>query len=476
MGPSIEDYDTLKSAVENGLNVARLNFSHGEYSFHQEMIEKIRSISNELKAPVAILQDLQGPKIRVGKFQGDSLELVPNQVYSLSPEWEVGEGDKIPIDFEGLAESCSPGSRILLDDGLMELEVTEVKSPQVFAKVIEGGKLKNRKGLNIPGGRLPVDCMTEKDLKDLDFGLECGVDYIALSFVRQAEDIRRLKSIINEKRPGTRVIAKIEMLEALDDLENIIEESDAVMVARGDLAIEVGSTMLPGHQKNIIRLCNERSCPVITATQMLDSMVENPRPTRAEITDVANAVLDGSDALMLSAESASGKNPIRCIQTMRDIILEVEKTSDYYSFDKKHNLAGIPASIAVSSCLTARELDASVIVCLTTSGKTATMISSYRPKSKIIAVTNSNDTLNRLELIWGIQSIRIGPYAHSDEAIDRIERSLCELGIAKPGDKVILTLGMPVQEKAKTNTLRVLTIPEGKWKPMSDERLPLRFR
>jgi pyruvate kinase len=316
--------------------------------------------------------------------------------------------------------------------------------------------------------------MTPKDLDDLAFGLREGVDYVALSFVRRGADIRKLRELIESQKPGTKIVAKIEMLEALENLREIIELSDGVMVARGDLAVEVGQTQLPAVQKRIISLCNEIGRPVITATQMLDSMVENPRPTRAEITDVANAVLDGSDALMLSAETASGKYPFKCIETMHEIVLEVEKTGDYYyKLPLDSEFVEVAEGIAASACLTAMKLNASAIVCLTTTGKTATMISGIRPKARIIAMTDYTETLNRLELAWGIQTFSIKPYRSTDEAMGQIEDILLNYGLVQPGDKVILTLGVPVMSHAKTNSLRVYTI-RGDKEVLPSSELPLR--
>lgn len=474
IGPSTQNREALKSAILAGMNVARLNFSHGSHDDHLQVIKNIRDLCKQLKAPVAILQDLQGPKIRVGKFKNGSIELKEGQIVTISPDYEEGEEGRIPTDFKELPDACSQGTRILLDDGLMELKVLDKKGRELTAEVIYGGTLKNRKGMNLPGVTLPVDALTPKDLDDLEFGLSQGVDYVALSFVRHGSDIRKLRELIEARKPGTKIVAKIEMLEAIDNLEEIIRLSDGVMVARGDLAVEVGQSQLPGIQKKIIRLCNKIGRPVITATQMLDSMVENPRPTRAEITDVANAVLDGSDALMLSAETASGKYPFKCIRTMHEIILEVERTGDYYyqlSLDTQ--FVEVAEAIAASACLCSMNLNASTIVCLTTTGKTATEISSFRPKARIIAMTDILETLNRLELVWGIQTFSIRPYRSADEAMAQIQEILLNYGLVKTGDQVILTLGMPILENAKTNSLRVFTIT-AEQKRLKEGDLPLR--
>lgn len=477
IGPATSSREGLTNAIKAGMNVARLNFSHGTHADHLKVIQNLRELTAELKAPVTLLQDLQGPKIRVGKLEGGSIELKEGSQVVITTEDVLGKPGLIPSDFKGLPQACKPGTKIMLDDGLLELRVDKVESPKVYATVEYGGILKDRKGMNIPGAFLEVDCLTEKDLKDLEFGLEHQVDYIALSFVRKGDDIRRLRELIKAKRPNTRIVAKIEMLEAVENLEEIIRLSDAVMVARGDLAVEVGQTMLPGIQKQIVRLCNQIGRPVITATQMLDSMVENPRPTRAEITDVANAVLDGSDALMLSAESASGKYPFKSIRTMHEIILEVERTgSHYYNMMLDSQFVSIPEAIGASACLSALKVNATAIVCLTTSGRTASIISGFRPKAKIIAATHILETLNRLELVWGIQTLSIDPYDSSDDAMDRIEGMLLEYGLVKPGDKVVLTLGVPVLERGKTNALRIYTVDKENIKRLPEPQLPLRCK
>jgi pyruvate kinase len=474
IGPATSKRASLQKAIESGMNVARLNFSHGTQADHLDVIKNIRELSAELSAPVSILQDLQGPKIRVGKLKNGKVELVEGADVIISTTVELGDEKKISTDFKELPEACEVGTKILLDDGLLELTVLKVDKTEVTCRVIYGGILKDRKGMNLPGAKLPVDCLTDKDLEDLDFGLKNNVDYVALSFVRSGNDIKKLREIVQAKNPGTRIIAKIEMLEALENLLEIVTLSDGVMVARGDLAVEVGQTQLPLMQKRIIALCNEVGRPVITATQMLDSMVENPRPTRAEITDVANAVLDGSDALMLSAESASGKYPFKCIQTMHEIILEVERTGDfYYNISLDNEFMDVAESIGASASLSALKLHAPVIVCLSTTGKTAMQIANFRPKAQIVAVTHMPETLNRLELVWGIQTLLISRYKTSEEAMEQIEKKLLQYGLCKPNDKIIVTMGLPVQQGAKTNTMRVYEVGDIKT-PKSEK--PLRFK
>jgi pyruvate kinase len=477
IGPATKDPENLRKAIEAGLNVARLNFSHGTHAEHLAVIENIRQIALELKAPVTVLQDLQGPKVRVGLFEKGSIEIKPKDIVTVTIEDVLGREGFIPSDFKELCKACKPGNQILIDDGLIELKVLSVSEKTLQAEVIYGGILKNRKGMNLPGVNLPVEAMTPKDFEDLQFGLKNNVDYVALSFVRHGKDIRQLRELIEKANSKAKIVAKIEMLEALDNLEEIVRLSDVVMVARGDLAVEVGQSRLPRSQKRIIELCNQLGKPVITATQMLDSMVENPRPTRAEITDVANAVLDGSDALMLSAESASGKYPFKAIQTMHEIILEVEKNEEsYYKISLDHELLSTPAAIAASSALSALKLNASAIVCLTTSGKTAQIISSFRPKAQIIAITTDTEVLNRLEITWGLQTLGLQPYSSLKDIIQQVEKLLIENGLAKTGDRIILTLGQPVADGGKTNSLHVHILGGENYKKADPQSLPLRFQ
>lgn len=477
IGPATQAEPELEKAIRAGLNVARLNFSHGRHEDHLKVIQSLRSLSQKLKAPVTILQDLQGPKVRVGRFENGKIELKVGEIVQITIEDVVGKTGLIPSDFKEITKACYPGVKILLDDGLLELTVLAVHANYLEAKVIYGGILKDRKGMNLPGLQLPVEAMTEKDLQDLDFGLNNGVDYVALSFVRQGKDIRRLREIIESKKSKARICAKIEMLEALDNLEEIVRLSDSVMVARGDLAVEIGQSRLPGIQKRIISLCNELGKPVITATQMLDSMVENPRPTRAEITDVANAVLDGSDALMLSAESASGKYPFKAIRTMHEIITEVEKNEEnYYKISLESEFLSAPAAIGASASLSALKLNATAIVCLTTTGKTAQIISGFRPKAQIIAVTNHFEVLNQLEFTWGMQTLLIGNYSSLNDVIAQVEKLLISNGVAKTGDRVIFTLGLPVANGVKTNSIHVHTLAGEEYAKSPDSELPLRLQ
>ncbi len=476
VGPASMGEGELRELFEMGVNVLRLNFSHGKYEDHLKVIERSRKISKEFKAPIALLQDLQGPKIRIDSLQDGQVELKQKGKVVIIDNSKLGTEMEFSTDHPHLSKICSVGTRLLLDDGLIELLVIGVKDGKVECEVIFGGVLRERKGVNIPGVELGLESLTDKDLRDLDFGLKNKVDYVALSFVRSAEDVQNLKQLIKEKKSNAQVIAKIELKKALDDLENIIRVSDGVMVARGDLAVEVGPSCLSGIQKDIIKRANDIGRPVITATQMLNSMVKNPRPTRAEVSDIANAVLDGSDALMLSEETATGKYAAKCVDVMDDIVQEVERQGGVFYKDKiNHKYDTISEAIAASAVLTAKTLDAKAIVCLTTSGQTAKLISSIRPKARIITVTHLMETLNRLELVWGVKTFSIDPYDATDTAIDHIETQLVDLGIVKKGDRVVLTMGLPVLKRGTTNSIKVLTISkEGHL--IDREKKPLRWR
>lgn len=475
IGPASESEENLKKCIMAGMNVARLNFSHGEHDNHLKVIKSLLKITDNLKAPVAILQDLQGPKVRVGKIKDVKLEDGDDVI--VTGDLSVTGKKTIPIDVPDLHSYIEVGHAILIDDGLIEMRVKKITRNQIHCEVVHGGIVRQRKGVNLPNTSLPMSSLTQKDLVDLKFGLAQRVDYVALSFVRQARDIVELRKLIKKQSANhhVRVIAKIEMAEAIEHLDSIIEASDAVMVARGDLAVEVGQARLASLQKKIIRACNEIGRPVITATQMLESMKDNPRPTRAEITDVVNAVLDGSDALMLSAESASGKYPAESIRTMHELIFEVEKQEDIYNkISLESKIQHIPEAISVSASLCALTLDAKVIICLSTTGRTARLISRFRPRAHLLAATDATETLRSLELCWGVQTLQIKNVEMNDDMMRELESLVVSHGLAQAGDRVVLTLGLPIQKGNKTNALRVFTVGEGK--ASSSKKKPLRYQ
>ncbi len=467
LGPASYDPKIIEQLVRSGVGVIRLNFSHAKTpQEYLGVIKNVRRVAKALRAPVAIMQDLQGPKIRVGVL-AKPLPLRVGQKLVLgavraAPKLPPGTF-WVPMDFAPLVKLCQEGTKILLDDGHIELRVQSLvpRLGYVHARVLRGGVLKSRKGVNLPGTPLPLSAMTTKDLKDLKFGLEQGVDYVALSFVRRPQDVLALKNRLKRSGSGARIVSKIEMLEALENLDSIIELSDAIMVARGDLAIETGAAQLPAVQKKIISRCNALNTPVITATQMLESMTQHTHPTRAEITDIANAILDGTDALMLSAETAMGKHPLACVKTMHDICLEVERHPKGLYHDISLTGGGLISdqSIACAATLCAMNLDAPAIVCLSTSGRTAILISANRPRAHLVAVTDREQTFNQLSLMWGIRSFLIPKYKTYGEALKHTQKLLREHKLARAKDPVVLTYGLP-KKGVPTNTLQVRTLLE----------------
>lgn len=461
IGPASNSLETLKELIQAGMNVARLNFSHGTFEEHKQTVANIRKASEELAAPVGILQDLQGPKIRILGFEGEKQLESRDQIIITDSSTPSSSENHFQVDIEGLHKYVKADQSIFIDDGIIEIKVKSIEKKLIHCEVVHGGLVRPRKGVNLPDVELPIESMTEKDIRDLEQGASLGFDYVALSFVRSSEDIIKLRKRLDALGSSSRLIAKIEKKEALTNIESILEEVDGIMVARGDLSVEIGQVHLPAEQKKLIKLCNRKGKPVITATQMLESMHTNSRPTRAEITDVANAVLDGSDALMLSGESAFGKYPVRSVQTMHDIVLEVEKQpSLYHRFKNQKKMPTvftIPESIAISAVLCSRQLESETIVCLSTTGKTAQMISKYRPKARLIAITGKNEALCKLELCWGVQTLKIQAYENTEDAIGKIEALLLENKIINEGENVVMTLGLPVARGQKTNAVQVFT-------------------
>lgn len=456
IGPASSSPEILKQMVKAGMNVARLNFSHGNYDDHARMVALLRSVSKELDAPITLLQDLQGPKIRVGQLPDGGIPLVEGEILKFVPEGNAeGNSHTISIDYPHLASDATPGVQVLLDDGLLELVVESVEGETVACKVIEGGILKSRKGVNLPGLDLRLPSMTEKDKKDLDFGLSQGVDWISLSFVRKAGDVRVLKQLLSEKGYGdVPVIAKIEKPQAIANLEEIVAEVNGLMVARGDLGVEMSPERVPLLQKRIVRLCNLQSKPVITATQMLDSMIRNPRPTRAEASDVANAILDGTDAVMLSGESAVGNYPIKAVEMLAKIARDVEKELHFvnnppFESDETH---------ALSEALTAIDevLDLHCIVTFTSTGYTSTLASKERPSVPVIALTLDEKVYHRLNLVWGVLPILIDrPVKTFEELVNQAETILRQRNLAESGDRILIMAGIPTENPKGTNFIKI---------------------
>lgn len=466
LGPASSDKATIRALIAAGMDVARLNFSHGTHDDHRQVIDHIRSASKAEGRHVTILQDLQGPKIRVGKMKNGGVLIHKGRplLLSMTP-MDEGTSERVYVSYPTLAEDVEVGGRILIDDGLLELEIKECRSNgDVLTEVIVGGPLRSRKGVNLPDIRTSTPSLTEKDLLDLEFGLAHDVDIIALSFVRDESDVTDLVRRIRESGRRTSVVAKIEKPEAVRKIDEILHEADGIMVARGDLGIEMPMAQVPTSQKKIIHKCRTAARPVITATQMLESMIDNPRPTRAEASDVANAVLDGSDAVMLSGETAVGKHPVRVVEVMDRIVREAE--THWAEFRRPLDLHptrtsgadDVTESVSLATFQLAEQIGAAAIACLTASGTTARNIARHRPSMPVYAFTDSERVVGQLGLLWGTQAFHIPSQKDTDAGVNVVHRTLVEQGLAKPGDEVVITAGMPLPEKGRTNMMHVTRI------------------
>lgn len=464
LGPSSNTYERIMELALAGMNVVRLNFSHGTHDDHKKVIEHIRAVAQKIGYSLPILMDLQGPKIRVGHMTDGGQNIVAGEYVSLTPDIEIlGTSNLIPIDYPTLTKDARSGDTILLDDGLFEFRVVKTEGGIVTAQVVNGGYLKSRKGVNLPGVKLSIPATSEKDIEDLEFGLKMGVDLVALSFVRSADDVQNLISRIRSAGSNAGIIAKIEKPEALENFEEILEETDGIMVARGDLGIEVPSETVPLHQKRMIRACKAAGKPVITATQMLESMITNPRATRAESSDVANAVLDGTDAIMLSGETASGKYPIEAVKVMDKICRSIEKqtSSIYMNLDFRKpewKEKQVIEALSYSCVRIAEDVNAKVIATITHSGTTARRIAKYRPKVPIVAFTESQNVRRQLNLVWGVQSVKLREIFDTDKSVQLMEEYLVQQGYVQKGDRIVIATGMPITQRGRTNMIKISTI------------------
>lgn len=455
IGPASNSPEKIRELIRAGMNVARLNFSHGKHEDHAAVIHLLREISYELNTPVTLLQDLQGPKIRVGDLQGGQIRLNTGDIVSLVPEkMYSGQPAFIPLDYPDLAEEAKPGMTVLLADGLFELEVTGICGQEVICIVKEGGVLEKRKGVNFPQLNLKLPSLTEKDIQDLNFGLQQDVDWISLSFVRSAEDVIVLKKLISEKGYDKPVIAKIEKPKAVDHLEEILEVSDGIMVARGDLGVEMNPEQVPMIQKKIIELCNRKGKPVITATQMLESMIHEPRPTRAEASDVANAIIDGTDAIMLSGETAMGEYPVKAVEMMNKIATEVEAKIDFKTYSHAERNDVLALSQAVNGI--EKTADLCAIVVLTTSGRSARYVAAERPKTPVFALTSHLPVYHMLNLIWGVRPILTTEHPSTfEDMIKFIETELSAMKLICKGEKILILGGIPAHAAGGTNFVKI---------------------
>ncbi|HEX6058073.1 MAG TPA: pyruvate kinase [Gemmatimonadaceae bacterium] len=459
LGPASSTRDQLRGLVQAGLNVARLNFSHGTHAQHAELVARVREVAEELGCPVAILGDLQGPRIRIGDL-AVPIDLRDGQDLTLVHEGEERDPEEVPVTYDALAADVHVGDRILINDGLIELLVLDVQAPRVRARVVHGGPLKSHKGLNLPGVQVSAPSLTEKDRADVAFAVEHQLEYLALSFVRRPEDIEELRAMIPR---DMLIVAKIEKDSALENIEGILHATDAVMVARGDLGVELPFEEVPSAQKRIIALANREGRPVITATQMLESMITHPRPTRAEASDVANAILDGTDAVMLSAETAAGSFPRLAVEAMVRIIREVE-VHPPAGFRREERRTQTPGgastedAIAAATVAAARSIGTPLVVTITKSGFTARVVSSRRPDVPVLALTDSPRTCRQLSLVWGVVPQLVPSVESYEEMIDFARRTIVERELAERGERIVVTAGVPFGRAGTTNLLRVETV------------------
>ena len=469
VGPACADADTLRAMLRAGMDVARLNFSHGDHDSHAAMIALLRSVAEELDLPLALLQDLQGPKIRIEAaphLPEDGLPLETGGLLDLTGSGSGAEAaDGVPlltVSYPAFVDDVRPEMDVLLDDGHLCVRVEAIEAGRARCRVIHGGRLKPRKGVNLPGAALTVPALTEKDARDLAFGVRAGVDFVALSFVQRAADVAEVKARIADLGADTPVIAKIEKPQAVAEIDAILAATDGIMIARGDLGVEVPPEEVPRIQKDLIRRAVTAGVPVITATQMLESMIASPRPTRAEASDVANAVLDATDAVMLSGETASGSFPVEAVQMMARIVSLTEQDLEpRWDLMRRDRYRDYPADLAVgySACHAAEMTRAAAIVCLTGSGSTARTVARFRPLTAIVALTHNEVTRRRLSIVWGVQPLPIREFGDDAEAAVRaIGLHLKASGMLREGDRVVLTAGLPFDARRTTNTLRIETI------------------
>jgi pyruvate kinase len=471
LGPACRAAQILRCLADEGMDVARINFSHGTASENREAIRTIKRLREETGRNIGILQDLSGPKIRTGELPGEGVQLLEDSLLRLTVggAYRTEEGLlTVPVSYPRLLEDVPTGARILLDDGLLELRAERRTDRGLDCRVVHGGLLASHKGVNFPELILSERAPTAKDLQDLAIGLAEGVDFVALSFVQTAEDIERLKEVIQARRAATPVIAKLERAAALQHLERILEASDAVMVARGDLGIEADLAMIPVYQKQILRQANRHGRPAITATQMLDSMIHHPLPTRAEVTDVANAIYDGSDAIMLSGETAVGAYPVEALRMMRRVADRVEENAGldrgWLPGGKELPASGAEEAVAGSVCQTAERLAARLIVAQTISGSTARLIARYRPSTPLVAVTPLESTWRELSLVWGVHALLLPRFSEDFlSTTAEVERLVVQRGLARPGDLMVISAGIPAGLAGGTNVMKVQLI--GKPKP-----------
>lgn len=462
IGPASQSPVILEQLIQAGMNVARLNFSHGTQSSHCEAMVNIRRLAKRSDKPIAILQDLAGPKIRIGQIKEEFVTLESGAMFTLTGRQVPGDSNQVSLSYPALPQEVHPGDSLLLSDGTLELKVVETTSQDIKCQVVVGGALGSFKGINLPTRSIRVPILTDKDKNDLAFGIEQEVDYIALSFVRNADDVLHVKRFMEKYKCSIPIIAKIEKHEAVANIDEIIAVVDGIMVARGDLGVETPLEKVPLVQKMLIEKANRAGKPVITATQMLRSMVDNPRPTRAEVTDVANAVFDGTDAVMLSEETATGNYPVEAVAMMSKIARDAESGIPYESWTERFGTKDektIPESVGYAACKLAETIHAAYIISFTQSGSTAQIVAKYRPRPPILAPTPEEKTFRRLSLIWGVVPILSEESQNTDEMIKKTFQAVVKSGLAERGQKVVITAGIPVGVPGTTNMIKAEVLP-----------------
>lgn len=468
MGPNTNDAGLMRALVQNGMDIARFNFSHGDHEEQKVRMDMLKKIREEENKPVAILLDTKGPEIRTGILKdGKKINLQAGNLFTLTTEDIVGDESKVSITYAGLVEDVQVGSTILVDDGLIGLKVKEKKGKEIVCTVINGGELGERKGVNVPNVPVRLPAITDKDREDIRFGVEQEIDFIAASFVRNAECILEIKAFLREcGAPYIPIIAKIENAEGIKNIDEIIRCADGIMVARGDLGVEIPAEEVPYLQKMMIQKCNDNYKPVITATQMLDSMIRNPRPTRAEVTDVANAVYDGTDAVMLSGETAQGKYPVEALQMMVHIVENTEEHLDYETLLKKaeeHRMKSTSSALGHATVTTANNLGAKCIITPSVSGATARVVSKFKPRTEIIGVTPNEATLRRMQIYWGVRPLKSIEFSTTEDICNGAIELVCAKQIAESGDIIVLTAGIPspnvqAQKTSVSNIMRIAVV------------------
>jgi pyruvate kinase len=457
IGPASRSPEILEQLTQGGMNVARLNFSHGTQTEHLEVIKNIRRLAAKSGKSVAILQDLAGPKIRIGKIEADAITLESGALFTLTNQHFLGDEKRVSVSYPDLPKDVKPGDTLLLSDGALELEVLEATDHDIRCRVIIGGSLSSFKGINLPARSIKAPSLTKKDKEDLAFGIEQEVDYVALSFVRSATDVMKAKSFIEKRGSAIPLIAKIEKHEALENIDEILHVVDGIMIARGDLGVETPLEKVPLVQKLLIKKSNQAGKPVITATQMLRSMVDSPRPTRAEVTDVANAILDGTDAVMLSEETATGKYPVKSVATMARIAEDAESGFPFETWMQRlgpKSEKSLPEAVGCAACNLAESINASSIITFTQTGSTARLVAKCRPRRPVLAMTPLEKTYRRLELVWGVVPFLSETMKNTDEMIDRALKTALQSGIVERGQIVVITAGVPVGVPGTTNLIK----------------------